>query len=82
LAIDLLAKMLVFDPTKRISVTEALQHPFMASLYDPNSDPPAIIPIDLDIDEDLGEEVIRELMWKEMVHYHPESAMGNAELCS
>lgn len=82
LAIDLLSKMLVFDPTKRISVTEALQHPFMASLYDPNSDPPAIIPIDLDIDEDLGEDVIRELMWSEMLHYHPESAMGSAELCS
>ncbi|XP_045805467.1 mitogen-activated protein kinase homolog NTF3-like [Trifolium pratense] len=82
LAIDLLAKMLVFDPTKRIGVAEALQHPFMASLYDPNCDPPAIVPIDLDINDDLGEEVIRELMWKEMVHYHPESVIANGELCS
>ncbi|XAR64144.1 Mitogen-activated protein kinase [Bertholletia excelsa] len=54
LAIDLLQKMLVFDPSKRISVTEALQHPYMSSLYEPNSDPPAEVPIDLDIDEDLG----------------------------
>ena len=82
LAIDLLAKMLVFDPTKRISVAEALQHPYMAPLYDPNSDAPAIIPIDLDIDEDLGEEMIREMIWREMLHYHAESAMGNAPLCS
>ncbi|KAE9600111.1 putative mitogen-activated protein kinase CMGC-MAPK family [Lupinus albus] len=82
LAIDLLMKMLVFDPSKRISVTEALLHPYMAPLYDPNSDPLAIIPIDLDIDEDLGEETIREMMWREMLHYHPESAMTNAELCS
>ncbi|KAG5018270.1 hypothetical protein JHK87_014125 [Glycine soja] len=81
LAIDLLAKMLVFDPTKRISVTQALQHPYMAPLYDPNCDPPAVIPIDLDIDEDLGEEMIRDMMWKEMLHYHPESAMESAGLC-
>lgn len=82
LAIDLLQKMLVFDPSKRISVTEALQHPYMSALYDPNTDPPAVVPIDLDIEEDLGEEMIREMMWKEMVHYHPEAATANSAVCS
>ncbi|KAF7829635.1 mitogen-activated protein kinase-like protein NTF3 [Senna tora] len=82
LAIDLLQKMLVFDPSKRISVTEALQHPYMSPLYDPNSDPPAVVPIDLDIEEDLGEEMIREMMWKEMLHYHPEAVTANAAVCS
>lgn len=80
LAIDLLQKMLVFDPSKRIGVTEALQHPYMAPLYDPNANPPAQVPIDLDIDEDLDEETIREMMWKEMLHYHPEAATINNEL--
>ncbi|KAF2548261.1 hypothetical protein F2Q70_00019690 [Brassica cretica] len=73
LAIDLLQKMLVFDPSKRISVTEALQHPYMAPLYDPNANPPAQVPIDLDVDEELGEEMIREMMWNEMLHYHPQA---------
>ncbi|ONK69850.1 uncharacterized protein A4U43_C05F27420 [Asparagus officinalis] len=77
LAIDLLQKMLVFDPSKRISVTEALQHPYMSPLYDPSANPPAQVPIDLDIDEDLGEDMIRELMWREMLYYHPESASSN-----
>ncbi|XP_028766017.1 mitogen-activated protein kinase homolog NTF3 [Neltuma alba] len=81
LAIDLLQKMLVFDPSKRISVTEALQHPYMSPLYDPNSNPPAIVPIDLDMEEDLGEEMIREMMWKEMLHYHPEAATANTVVC-
>ncbi|XP_012478103.1 mitogen-activated protein kinase homolog NTF3 [Gossypium raimondii] len=81
LAIDLLQKMLVFDPSKRIGVTEALQHPYMAPLYDPNRNPPAQVPIDLDIDEDLGEEMIREIMWKEMLYYHPEAANANGEVC-
>ncbi|KAG9128653.1 hypothetical protein Leryth_025940 [Lithospermum erythrorhizon] len=75
LGIDLLQKMLVFDPSKRISVTDALQHPYMSALYDPNSNPPAQVPIDLDIDEDLDEDTIRETMWSEILHYHPESTL-------
>ncbi|XP_062224078.1 mitogen-activated protein kinase 3 [Phragmites australis] len=72
LAIDLLQKMLIFDPTKRISVTEALEHPYMSPLYDPSANPPAQVPIDLDIDENINAEMIREMMWQEMLHYHPE----------
>ncbi|GAB4856273.1 Mitogen-activated protein kinase, variant 2 [Ancistrocladus abbreviatus] len=81
LAIDLLQKMLVVDPTKRISVTEALQHPYMSPLYDPRKNPPAQFPIDLDIDEDLDEEMIRERMWREILHYHPEAASATVEVC-
>uniref|UniRef100_A0A2P2JGW4 Mitogen-activated protein kinase n=1 Tax=Rhizophora mucronata TaxID=61149 RepID=A0A2P2JGW4_RHIMU len=81
LAIDLLQRMLVFDPSRRITVTEALQHPYMSALYDPTCNPPAQFPIDLDIDEDLGEEMIREMMWREMLYYHPEAAVANSELC-
>ncbi|OIW00499.1 hypothetical protein TanjilG_24229 [Lupinus angustifolius] len=78
LAIDLLQKMLVFDPTKRITVLEALQHPYMNGLYDPRNNPPAQVPINLDIDENWGEPVIREMMWSEMLHYHPEAFSVNA----
>lgn len=78
LAIDLLQKMLVFDPTKRITVSKALQHPYMADLYDPWCNPPAEVPINLDIDETWGEQMIREMMWNEMLHHHPEVAYANA----
>ena len=73
LALDLLQRMLVFDPSKRITVTEALRHPFMSSLYDSSRNPPAQIPMDLDINENMGEQMIREMMLKEMLHYHPEA---------
>jgi mitogen-activated protein kinase 1/3 len=33
LAIDLLKKLLIFDPEKRITVTEALGHPYLADLH-------------------------------------------------
>ncbi|KAF3944803.1 hypothetical protein CMV_028758 [Castanea mollissima] len=78
LAIDLLQRMLIFDPTKRITVDEALQHPYMSGLYDPRSNPPAQVPINLNIDESLGERMIREMMWNEMLHYHPEAAAAYA----
>lgn len=32
-AIDLLKKLLIFDPEKRITVTEALAHPYLADLH-------------------------------------------------
>lgn len=32
---DLLSKMLVIDPDKRISVDEALRHPYITVWYDP-----------------------------------------------
>ncbi|XP_048575079.1 mitogen-activated protein kinase 4-like [Triticum urartu] len=69
LAIDLLQKMLVFDPSKRISVTEALEHPYMSTLYDHNANHPAQVPIDIDIDEKLSVEMIREMLWREMLQY-------------
>uniref|UniRef100_N1R4E4 Mitogen-activated protein kinase 3 n=1 Tax=Aegilops tauschii TaxID=37682 RepID=N1R4E4_AEGTA len=72
--IPTLPKMLIFDPTKRISVTQALEHPYMSPLYDPSANPPAQVPIDLDIDENISSEMIREMMWQEMLHYHPEAA--------
>lgn len=73
LAIDLLQKMLVFDPSKRISVNDALHHPYMSTLYSSDMDPPVVeVPVDLDIDEELREDVIRDMIWKEMLHYHPE----------
>nr|GMC66181.1 mitogen-activated protein kinase 7 [Ipomoea batatas]GMC71933.1 mitogen-activated protein kinase 7 [Ipomoea batatas]GMD54254.1 mitogen-activated protein kinase 7 [Ipomoea batatas]GME13814.1 mitogen-activated protein kinase 7 [Ipomoea batatas] len=78
LALDLLQQMLVFDPSKRITVAEALHHPYLSDLYDPLNSPPACFPLNLDIDESIGEPVIRELMLREMLYYHPEAAYANA----
>ena len=34
-AVDLLSRMLVIDPGKRITVAQALEHPYLSSLHDP-----------------------------------------------
>ena len=39
LTIDLVTKMLVFDPSERISVEDALAHPYLAKLHAPEDEP-------------------------------------------
>lgn len=39
LALDLLKKLLVFDPSKRITVDEALEHQYLKTYHDPNDEP-------------------------------------------
>ncbi|RLV89008.1 Extracellular signal-regulated kinase 1 [Spathaspora sp. JA1] len=39
LGVDLLEKMLIFDPTKRITVDQALEHPYLAGYHDPMDEP-------------------------------------------
>lgn len=38
LALDLLGKMLTFNPHKRIPVEEALAHPYLEQYYDPGDE--------------------------------------------
>lgn len=44
LGLDLMKKMLTFDPTKRITVAEALRHPYVSLYHDP-TDEPETVPI-------------------------------------
>ncbi|GBG25385.1 Mitogen-activated protein kinase 6 [Hondaea fermentalgiana] len=72
-AVDLLEKMLVFDPTKRITVKDALAHPYMASLANPSDEPdcPSVFEFEHESVEDFSKPMLQELIWKEMVHFHP-----------
>mmetsp|Transcript_36651 Transcript_36651/g.90501 ORF Transcript_36651/g.90501 Transcript_36651/m.90501 type:complete len:386 (+) Transcript_36651:191-1348(+) len=80
LAIDLLEKMLVFDPKRRITVEQALEHPYLASLHDPGVEPAAEQPAPFEFDfedEELREDQLREKVWEEMLSFHGESVSGS-----
>ncbi|KUF79908.1 Extracellular signal-regulated kinase 1 [Phytophthora nicotianae] len=77
--LDLLWKMLVFDVEKRITVEEALRHPYLAMYYDEereNAPVEKFQSFDLD---DLDETDLKELMFKEICHFHPEEMVKRAQ---
>uniref|UniRef100_A0A670ZT65 Stress-activated protein kinase JNK n=1 Tax=Pseudonaja textilis TaxID=8673 RepID=A0A670ZT65_PSETE len=75
---DLLSKMLVIDASKRISVDEALQHPYINVWYDPSeaeAPPPKIPDKQLDEREHTIEEW-KELIYKEVVELEERTKNG------
>lgn len=76
LAVDLLEKMLVFDPKKRITVEQALRHPYLGSLHDESVEPVAQKTFDFEFDfeddQHLKEEELRDRVFEEMLQYHPD----------
>ncbi|TYZ64105.1 hypothetical protein PybrP1_009132 [[Pythium] brassicae (nom. inval.)] len=73
-AIDLLEKMLVFDPAKRISVGEALEHPYLDSLHNVDDEPEADTVFSFDFEkEELTKTRLQELIFEEICKFHPEA---------
>ncbi|XP_043696614.1 mitogen-activated protein kinase homolog NTF6-like [Telopea speciosissima] len=76
LAIDLAEKMLVFDPSKRITVDEALNHPYLSSLHEINEEPICPSPFVFDFEQSsLDEEDIKELIWRESLNFNPDQML-------
>ena len=67
-AIDLLAKMLAFDPDQRVTVTQALEHPWLSTYHDINDEPECPVPYDkwhaIEKLETIDE--FREALWNEI----------------
>lgn len=69
-AIDLLEKMLTFHPDKRISVDEALRHPYLAQLYD-EADEKIEVPV-FSFDENVHKKVdeVKRAIYEESIAFH------------
>ncbi|CCI46282.1 unnamed protein product [Albugo candida] len=79
-AIDLLEKMLIFDPEKRISVEDALAHPYLESLHNEEDEPVALEAFSFDFEKEaLTKKRLQELIIEEICRFHPDvaSAMGD-----
>ncbi|TMW64053.1 hypothetical protein Poli38472_014170 [Pythium oligandrum] len=73
-AMDLLQKMLVIDPNKRISIDDALAHPYLASIRNKEDETMAGSSFDFDFEnEKLTKPVLQKLIWDEMTTFHPEA---------
>lgn len=81
LAVDLLERLLAFSPSKRISLEQALAHPYLASLHDPSDEPlmdqAMFSRLDFTFErQQLSPDAFRDLVYDEMLVYHPELRAG------
>lgn len=72
---DLIEKLLVLDPDLRITVDEALEHPYFSQFHDPDYEPTA--PLYNDDFEDLELEAggWKNLVWKEISNFEPDVSL-------
>ncbi|XP_077406774.1 mitogen-activated protein kinase 7 [Vanacampus margaritifer] len=70
-ALDLLASMLRFDPRERISVTQALEHPYLGKYHDPDDEPICVPAFDFEFDKlTMSKEQIKEEILMEIQDFH------------
>lgn len=79
-AIDLVKKMLMFDPEKRITIEGALSHPYMKNLHFADDEPvgEAVSRFDFDFElYSLKTNEYKELIYDELMLYHDEGVVNN-----
>jgi len=69
-ALDLLSKLLAFNPDERFTVEEALAHEYLEQYYDPQDEPVAEKPFNFDHElDDLPKEKLKELIYDSTLEY-------------
>lgn len=80
---DLLQRMLVFDPAKRITVDEALRHPYLEGLHEEEDEPecPEMFTFEYDGDTNaVDKEELRKLIWKEACEYRVNQQIAERQM--
>ncbi|KAG2382799.1 hypothetical protein C9374_004766 [Naegleria lovaniensis] len=70
-ALDLLKKMLHFNPVKRITVEQALEHPYLANLHDPE-DEPTCPPFDFAFEDEAAKGDLKAMLYNEIMAWNLE----------
>jgi serine/threonine protein kinase len=82
LALDLLEKMLTFAPEKRITVDEALAHPYLKLLHDPLDEPVAHAPFDVDFENIPVRLLFVAILYMHACHYENSAFSSILYQCS
>lgn len=72
LAIDLLSRMLCFDPARRISCVDALNHPYLAVWHDPADEPNCDTIFDFSFEEEDSIDGMKRLIIEEVQSFRAE----------
>ena len=68
-ALDLLEKMLAFDPADRITVEQALEHPYLRIWHDPNDEPACPSEFDFSFEEVDDMESMKQMILDEVITF-------------
>lgn len=69
--VDLMERMLVFDPRQRITAAESLVHPYLLPYHEPDDEPVADEPFDWSFNgADLPIETWKVMIYSEILDYH------------
>ena len=72
-ALDLLGKMLTFNPRKRYNVDQCISHPYFEGLHDPEQEPITTTKFDWSFDSvELTKENLQMMIYEESLYYHSE----------
>jgi len=73
-ALDLLSKMLVFNPNKRFTVEQCIEHPYFEGLHNADEEPISDNPFDWKFDDmEITKENIQSMIYDESLQFHPEN---------
>jgi mitogen-activated protein kinase 1/3 len=71
-ALDLLNKMLVFNPNKRYTVEECLAHPYFEGLHNPDEEPVSSVKFDWTFDDFTPTKpLLQSMIYDDSLKYHP-----------
>lgn len=71
-AVDLIEKTLEFNPAKRLSVNDALKHPYLAKFRQPELETECKTPFDFEFEKvPMTKHRLREFIWEEVLAYRP-----------
>ncbi|KAL7408972.1 kinase-like domain-containing protein [Mrakia frigida] len=72
LALDLLARLLTFDPARRITCEEALNHPYLSVWHDPNDEPVCQADVDFGFEDEETTDGMKALIMDEVSTFRDE----------
>jgi serine/threonine protein kinase len=73
IALDLLSKMLVFNPNKRYTIEQCISHPYFEGLHNPEEEPICEEAFDWTFDEvELTKDNLQIMIYEEALKFHPE----------
>jgi len=85
LSVDLLTTLLTFDPDRRQSAAEAMDHPYFEMFKNVGHDrlavPPPVMTKDdfcWETEKTLTKQALREILYKEIAMYHPQAEEGGS----